>query len=41
VGDWRREIADFQRSARRALGDPAKGAVKRFVAERGADWGEE
>jgi antitoxin FitA len=40
-GDWRREIADIQKKARKALGDPPKGAVKRFVAERAADWGEE
>jgi plasmid stability protein len=39
--DWRRNIADIQRKARKALGDPPKGAVKRFVAERAADWDEE
>ena len=41
AGDWRRELADIQKKARKALGDPPKGAVKRFVAERAADWGEE
>jgi plasmid stability protein len=39
--DWRREIADIQRRSRKALGDPPKGAVKRFVVERAVDWGEE
>lgn len=39
--DWRRDIADIQRRARKALGNPAKGAVKRFIAERADDWDEE
>jgi plasmid stability protein len=39
--DWRRNIADIQRKARKAMGDPPRGAVKRFVAGRGADWDEE
>jgi plasmid stability protein len=40
ASDWRREIADIQRKARKAFGDPPKGAVRRFVAERAADWDE-
>lgn len=36
--DWRKQISDIQRKARAALGDPKKGAVQRFVAERRADW---
>ena len=41
AGDWRREVTDIQRKARKALGDPPKGAVKRFVAERARGWDDE
>ncbi|OQW57181.1 MAG: hypothetical protein A4S17_12930 [Proteobacteria bacterium HN_bin10] len=40
AGEWRREIADIQREARKLLGDPPQGEVERFIAERAADWDE-
>lgn len=40
ISDWRSELADIQKKARKALGNPPKGTVKRFVAERRADWDE-
>jgi plasmid stability protein len=40
ASDWRSELGDIQKKARKALGDPPKGAVKRFVAERRSDWDE-
>lgn len=39
--DWRTEIPDIQRQARRALANPPKGATARFVAERRTDWDED
>lgn len=39
--DWRKDLLDIQKKARAALGNPSKGAVARFVAERREEWGDD